>query len=91
VTVSTRWITCAGDDRGWQVFERFKMRTDAHFYVVCDGPDCYEDQEIACTATARGWDDRNASEDIREAGWEVNDSGDFCSWQCYQNYLLEKN
>lgn len=53
------------------------MITDAYVILVCDK--CHKsEEEIALTATAKGWDDRGIEEDIKNLGWQIEGEEHIC-------------
>jgi len=50
----------------------------AQITVVCDTEGCFEQEYIYLTETARGWDARYVDEELREMGWEITDTGQYC-------------
>ena len=53
------------------------MRSDPIVQVNCDRCDVYV-EEVGLTATARGYDERNITGDLRKAGWQITNNGDIC-------------
>lgn len=51
------------------------MRSDAWITVTCD--ECGAAEEIALTATAKGYDERNVDDELESLGWTVGDR-DLC-------------
>lgn len=53
------------------------MISDAYVNVSCD--DCGFEIKVELTATARGYDERNVDQEIRDKGWTIERGYHYCA------------
>lgn len=57
--------------------------SDAHVEVTCDR--CHAIEVVQLTATARGWDERNIADYLKDIGWTVAGDLHYCD-ECQRQY-----
>ncbi len=59
-------------------------RNQPNVLIECDNGDCTNDIEISLTTTARGYDERDVDNELKESDWIVDGEYEYCSEDCYK-------